>query len=201
MTDEEKELQEQEVERTPGWIRLYRQILESNFWLEDEPYDIRSAFIYVLVSANWKPKTFHARNSQMITINRGQLFTSTRSLAKQFNRSTKWVQNWYRRMIDHGMLTVQPFTTGTLLTVVNYSKFQDVGYTEETLSNTQRKHRVTRTGNTEGIRHNKNKECIEGEEGKKETALAEPMTTGSEEDEDGIIWYDDPEEAMRNAIV
>ena len=201
MTDEEKELQEQEVERTPGWIRLYRQILESNFWLEDEPYDIRSAFIYVLVSANWKPKTFHARNGQVVNVERGQLFTSTRILMNKFHRSSEWVRGWYQKMIDHGMLTVQAYTMGTLLTVVNYGKYQDVENAKRTLSDTRREQRVTRSENAEHTRHNKNKECIEGEEGKKETALAEPMTTGSEEDEDGIIWYDDPEEAMRNAIV
>ena len=199
MTDEEKELQEQEVERTPGWIRLYRQILESNFWLEDEPYDIRSAFIYVLVSANWKPKTFHARNSQMITISRGQLFTSTRNLAKQFNRSTKWVQNWYRRMIDHGMLTVQPFTTGTLLTVVNYDKYQNPADTpkdkvEDTLKDTHKdtpKDKVAVRSKT-----------IDNRQQKEDSIFApSEQPADSEEDEDGIVWYDDPEEAMRNAIV
>ncbi len=201
MTDEEKELQEQEVERTPGWIRLYRQILESNFWLEDEPYDSRSAFIYVLVSANWKPKTFHARNGQVVNVERGQLFTSTRILMNKFHRSSEWVRGWYQKMIDHGMLTVQAYTMGTLLTVVNYSKYQDVENAKRTLSDTHREQRATRSENAEHIRLNKNKQGIEGEEGKKETALAEPMTTGSEEDDDGIVWYDDPEEAMRNAIV
>lgn len=155
--NEDEERQEQDADRTPGWIKLYRQILESSFWLEDEPYDLRSAFIYVLVSANWKPQVFHPRNGPMITVQRGQMFTSIRSLAEQFHRSTKWVRNWFRRMIDHGTLEVEVTTLGTLLTVVNYSKYQDVGHIEETLSDTQRKHRVTRRGNTEGTRYKKDK--------------------------------------------
>lgn len=193
--NEDEELQEQDAERTPGWIKLYRQILESSFWLEDMPYDLRSAFIHVLCSANWSPAIFHPRNSHVITIKRGQLFTSTRKLMSTFHRSSEWVRNWYKTMEDHGMLTVEPHTTGTLLTIVNYGKYQDVENTERTLTNTLREHKVTRTENTDRIRYKKNKEDKEGEEEKRNPAPPEPPTEESreEDDDEGMT----PEEARR----
>lgn len=123
------------MNRRPGWIKLYNQTLESDFWIDsDEPFDWRSAFIHILLSANWKPGVSR-KCGHTITIERGQYMTSIRKLMSTFHWGRKRVEEWLRGMSEYGMLTSKSFSFGTLLTVVKYDFFQlggaTVGHTEE----------------------------------------------------------------------
>ena len=114
-----------------GWVKVYRQTLDSEFWTRsDEPFDWRSAFIHVLLSANWK-QGISRKNGHMITIGRGQWLTSIRNLMATFRWSRKRVENWLKGMDTYGMLTHKSVGFGTVLTVVNYDKFQSDGATVE----------------------------------------------------------------------
>ena len=114
-----------------GWVKVYRQTLDSEFWTRsDEPFDWRSAFIHVLLSANWK-QGISRKNGHMITIERGQWLTSIRNLMATFRWSRKRVENWLKGMDTYGMLTHKSVGFGTVLTVVNYDKFQSDGATVE----------------------------------------------------------------------
>lgn len=115
----------------PGWLKLYNRTLDSEFWTSsDEPFDWRSAFIHVLLSANWK-QGISRKNGHMITIERGQWLTSIRNLMATFRWSRKRVENWLKGMDTYGMLTHKSVGFGTVLTVVNYDKFQSDGATVE----------------------------------------------------------------------
>ena len=115
----------------PGWLKLYNRTLDSEFWTNsDEPFDWRSAFIHVLLSANWK-QGISRKNGHMITIERGQWLTSIRNLMATFRWSRKRVENWLKGMDTYGMLTHKSVGFGTVLTVVNYDKFQSDGATVE----------------------------------------------------------------------
>lgn len=114
-----------------GWLKLYNRTLDSEFWTSsDEPFDWRSAFIHVLLSANWR-RGISRKNGHMITIERGQWLTSIRSLMATFGWSRKRVENWLKGMDTYGMLTHKSVGFGTVLTVVNYDKFQSDGATVE----------------------------------------------------------------------
>lgn len=109
----------------PGWLKVYNQTLDSDFWVDPSPFDTRSAFFYVLLSANWRPHKFQ-RNGHVRMIERGQMLTSLRKLKEAFHwGSVDRVRRWLRTMEEYGMLTVENLQYGTLLTVVNYSRFQD----------------------------------------------------------------------------
>jgi hypothetical protein len=183
----------------PGWIKLYKQTLESDFWLsEDEPFDWRSAFIHVLLSANWRKGTSR-KNGHMITIERGQLLTSIRKLMATFHWSRKRVENWIKGMTEYGMLESQSVGFGTVLTVVNYDKFQSDGAKVEHTVEHKVEHIPEHTVEHKVDPRSKNKDIRQQKE---ESIFAPPeQPAGREEDDDGIVWYDDPEEAMRNAIV
>ncbi len=112
-----------------GWIKLYRQTLDSDFWTEiDMPFDWRSAFIQVLLSANWKPGTA-MKGGHTLHIQRGQLLTSVRKLSTIFHWDRKKVYKWLKYMEDNGMMTVESLKWGTLLTIVKYDDFQTDGAT------------------------------------------------------------------------
>lgn len=113
----------------PGWIKLYNQTLDSDFWTEvDMPFDWRSAFIHVLLSANWR-QGVSSKGGHTITIERGQLLTSTRKLGDTFHWERKKVYKWLEFMKEAGMITSESVGFGTVLTIVNYDKYQNDGST------------------------------------------------------------------------
>lgn len=108
----------------PGWIKLYKQTLDSDFWADAGPFDIRAAFIHVLLAANWRDGVSR-RNGHKVIVKRGQWLTSIRKLADTFHWSRDRVYRWIKAMKDYGMLETENLKFGTLLTVVNYDVYQD----------------------------------------------------------------------------
>ena len=109
-----------------GWIKLHYQTLDSDFWDMGEPFDYPHAFLHVLLSANWKPGKMLC-NGRVVSINRGQWMTSTVKLAKTFHWSREKVCRWLKIMKEYGMLESSATGLGTLITIVNYDKFQSDG--------------------------------------------------------------------------
>lgn len=108
----------------PTWVKLFYQTLESDFWEDsDEPYDWRSAFIYVLLKANWRYGVSRS-HGHTIGVNRGQWLTSIRGLMKKFKWSRTRVEHWLNGMEKYGMLSAENVKFGTVLTVVNYDEYQ-----------------------------------------------------------------------------
>lgn len=182
----------------PGWIKLYNQTLDSDFWQIDQPFSYRDAFIHVLLSANWRPGITN-KNGHTLQIQRGQWLTSIRKLGELFHWDKHKVYQWLKFMAETGMITSESVGFGTLLTVVKYDFYQgDVDTVTHTPTH-EPAHEVTHTPTHEPTPRSK---TIDNRQQKEDSIFAPPeQPAGSEEDEDGIVWYDDPEEAMRNAIV
>ena len=185
-----------------GWVKSYRDEIYDDLWNLPEPYDSRSAYEYVKRRANFADHTT-IYNGRTVTIKRGQLITSIRKLGDIFHWKKDKVRTWLERMKKLNKLEVEPDSGWTLLTVVRYglppiiSENPDSeGYTEQTVT----RHTPDTPGDSTGTQYKKNKEELKKEiERKEDSAPAEPLEDA--DDDDGIIWYDDPEEAMRNAIV
>lgn len=107
----------------PGWIKLYNQTLDSDFWADPDPFSLRDAFIHVLIAANWRDGVTR-RNGHRVVIHRGQWLTSIRKLMDTFRWSKNRVYRWLKVMKDYGMIESENLGFGTLLTVVNYDRFQ-----------------------------------------------------------------------------
>lgn len=158
-----------------GWIRLYRQTLDSDFWNNAEPFSARSAFIHILLTANWKEgKIYH--DGKTITIKRGQCLTSIRKLSETFHWGIRRVYRWLDMMDKFGMITRESLKFATLLTVVNYSKYQDQGNTSDntndnTSDNTNDNTNDNTSDNTNDNRY-KNKEYRRKKEESKSPADA-----------------------------
>lgn len=123
----------------PGYIKIHRQILDSKIWNRKEKYSSRDAFIYILLSANWKKGRF-CQNGHIFEVDRGQFLTSIRHLSQTFgwsrNRLLRFLRNW--ELMEIGTVSSTGF--GTLITVANYSKYQgdggSIGATNEATSGT-----------------------------------------------------------------
>lgn len=111
-----------------GWIKLYRQIQDCWIWGEKEPFDKRSAWIDLLLLANHKDKKI-AFNGEIITVKRGQYLTSVRKLSERWKWSVNKVYRFMKLLESDGMLKKESDRDRTLLTIENYSNFQDGEYT------------------------------------------------------------------------
>lgn len=107
-----------------GWISLYRQIKENWIWKDKEPFDKRSAWIDLLLSANYKNKKIPFENG-FIEIEKGQTLTSIKQLAERWKWSRHKVSDFLNRLEQDTMIVQVRDTKKTLVSIVNYSKYQD----------------------------------------------------------------------------
>ena len=116
-----------------GYISIHRKIWDSKIWTEKEPFDIRSAWIDLLLMAN------HADNSiivnrKSVDIKVGQMLTSYGKLSKRWNWSVGKVRRYLALLSDMKMITLSGTQggtlNGTLITVVNYGVYQGKRHTD-----------------------------------------------------------------------
>lgn len=118
-----------------GWIKLYRQLQDSELWRIRTPYDERSAWIEFLLTANHSDKSFMTRRKHSIMIRRGQLFTSIRKLAARFSWSENRVRRYLVTLEQMEMVHTQQHSDGTIISIVNYEKYQGNGHSDGTTKN------------------------------------------------------------------
>lgn len=117
------------------WIKTYRKLQDCWIWLDNEPFDKRSAWIDLLLTANHADKKL-LFNGELITIQRGQILTSIRKLSAKWKWSVNKVYRFLELLINDEMLKKESDNNRTLLTIVNYEVYQCVEYTNEyTLGN------------------------------------------------------------------
>lgn len=113
-----------------GWICLHRKIQDCDIWQDPEPYDRRSAWIDLLLSAN------HNDNSMLfdghrIVVERGQFLTSVRKLSERWQWSKDRTLRYLRLLEELDMIHRESNARRTLITIVNYSNYQDMRDTDK----------------------------------------------------------------------
>lgn len=113
-----------------GWIKLHRSLQDCWVWLADEPFDKRSAWVDLLLSANHKEVKMMF-NGNLITIERGQILTSIRKLSEKWKWSYDKTRRFLQLIEKDGMVLKESDNFRTLITVVKYDVFQDVPITNQ----------------------------------------------------------------------
>ena len=113
-----------------GWIKLYRQLQDCWIWLDKEPFDKRSAWVDLLLTANHSDKKI-LFNGELITVKRGQILTSVRKLSAKWKWSVNKVYRFLKLLESDEMLQKESDKDRTLLTIINYSIFQCCEYANE----------------------------------------------------------------------
>lgn len=111
-----------------GWIKLYRQLQDCWIWLDKDPFDKRSAWVDLLLTANHSDKKI-LFNGELITVKRGQILTSVRKLSAKWKWSVNKVYRFLKLLESDKMLQKESDKDRTLLTIINYSIFQCCEYT------------------------------------------------------------------------
>ena len=141
-----------------NWIKLNRAILDWE-WYDD--VNVSRVFIHLLLTANYEPKNWHG-----IQIERGQRVISIGGLAEETGLTVRQTRTALDKLKSTGELTSRATNKYTLVTIENYSKFQDVKHDSDKQNDKQRDKRTTneRQTNDNNIRNKEYKECKEERE-------------------------------------
>ena len=123
-----------------GWIFLHRKLQECEIWANSQPFDMRSAWVDLLLLANHRDVAI-IFDYEPMTVKRGQYLTSVRKLGARWNWSKNRTLKYLRLLESLGMIHRESNNQRTLITIDNYSVYQDIqdtnGYTKRTQIDTQ----------------------------------------------------------------
>ena len=104
-----------------GWIALYRAIMEHWIW-NTSPHRFKR-WVYLLFCVAWQEKVIGFGDKE-VKLKRGQMVTSVRRLMGLWGTNSTTVKNTLDAFVEHGMIKLQKETNMTIITVVNYDKYQ-----------------------------------------------------------------------------
>ena len=111
--------------QSDGYILLNRNFRRSWIWTRKEKFDARSAFLSILFRAAYRPHKVEY-SDRIVELERGQLVTSARVLAREWQWSEKKVRNWLGKWENAGVIrTHRSDAFGRLIEVCNYGFYQD----------------------------------------------------------------------------
>lgn len=114
-----------------GWIKLHRSLQAHWLWKDTEPFDKRSAWIDLLMLANFTDLKV-MRKGTLRDRKRGEVNTSILWLADRWKWSRAKVKRFLNVLEKDGMITQNSTTDGTTITLENYGVWQDSVTTDVT---------------------------------------------------------------------
>ena len=132
---------------------MYRQIVVSDVWEEDDPYDSRSAFLYILSQAYFTQGFYRG-----LKVERGQFPTSERELSQIFKWSRKKVHRFLTTLSAKGTIKFEQNRNHrtTLITVTNFDTFQGVKEPQKNQSGTSEEPVKNQSGTSEEPQYKNN---------------------------------------------
>ncbi|MEG1256875.1 hypothetical protein [Clostridium sp.] len=160
-----------------GWQKVYRDIQKHWLW-EDKPFSRGQAFIDLILLVNHQDGKI-LFEGDLVEVKRGSRITSLRKLGEAWGWSSKKVKKFLEQLEKDKMISYKSDNKKTLVTIENYSLYQDVGNTEETQEKQEGNSEETVKhfrGNSEEFQrktNKKDKEYIKNEEEEKECKQGE----------------------------
>lgn len=111
-----------------GFIKLHRGWRDNDIFLGDEPFSEREAWLWLLENATWKKTTRRTGQGGAVHLERGQIHVSFGALSASWKWSIKRVRGFLARLEKGAMVGTASDKRGTVLTIINYSKYQDKGH-------------------------------------------------------------------------
>lgn len=102
---------------------LHRKLLECDIWDNDEPFDLRSAWVDLLLLTNHRDVDT-IFDYKPLTIKRGEYLTSVRKLSKRWGWGNEKTLKYLRMLEGLGMITRESDNRRTLITIVKYDDYQ-----------------------------------------------------------------------------
>lgn len=141
------------------YLKFYRSMLSHPLWLA-EPFTKGQAFWDLVARANHADAELLYGNT-IVSVKRGQLFTSEVKLAERWQWSRNKVRRYLKLLESMKMSTASSTGNGTLITIENYSVYQGDepagGTAPETARGQGVKQREDREGTGNGTQTRRNK--------------------------------------------
>ncbi|MGG7077358.1 hypothetical protein [Clostridium sardiniense] len=124
-----------------GWVKVYRDI-ENNWLWEDTPFSRGQAFIDLLLMVNHQDKKI-LFNGDLVEVKRGSRITSLRQLGESWGWSRTKVKKFLEQLEKDGMITVKSDSKKTVVSIENYTFYQDSKSSEVTVKSRKNDSEVT----------------------------------------------------------
>jgi len=135
-----------------GYIKFFRKFTKWE-WYHDA--NTKALFIHLLLTANFEEKEWNG-----ITIKRGQLVTSRKKLAKALGLTEREIRTSLNHLKSTNNLTIKTTSRYSLITVVNWAKYQVSIFKNDQVNDQQNDQRKKEKTTTTKERYN-NKEIKE----------------------------------------
>lgn len=135
-----------------GWVKIHRSLLN---WQWYSNLNVCRVFLHLLLSAN-----FEERNWQGQVIKRGQVVKSLQNLASETGLTVKQVRGALDKLKRTNDIEIKGHTAFSLITVVNYNKWQDAEDTEGQTNGTPEGTQKADEGQTEGKQSGKQRATL-----------------------------------------
>lgn len=116
------------ADKRKGYVIMWRSAWDNPIFANDRA-NYFSAWMYLIAHANYKNGTIRT-SGKIINVGRGQIHTTIRYLALVFQWDKNTVMRFLNNLEKMGMITQNKSASGTLLTIVNYNKYQDLSHHE-----------------------------------------------------------------------
>lgn len=114
--------------KNTGYIKIHRSLFQSPEWAE-ERFSKVQAWIDLLGMAAYEDTHVYLRNIK-VTVPRGSMTVSLRTLAERWKWDVGTVRRYFLRLQNEGQIHTQKTNLTTLLSIVNYDKYQSNAHTE-----------------------------------------------------------------------
>lgn len=109
-----------------SWICLHRSIRECDALKSKDALSKQEAFIDLLLDAGYKPKTVKLKGT-LVPLLRGQQARSIPTLMEEWKWGKGKVTRFLKALEEEGMISVQGVRVTTVITILNYEKYQGFG--------------------------------------------------------------------------
>jgi len=140
-----------------GWIKLHRQIIDSDDWLHEQ-FTRGQAWVDMLLLANHAGNSIRVRGI-ILNIERGQLGWSEERLAKRWKWSRGKARRFFSELESKSVQRIvqQKNNVISVITILNYEKYQSCDTTDDTTDDTPNGHQTdTKRYTNKNDKKNKN---------------------------------------------
>jgi len=137
-----------------GWVRIYRQIEENPLWTS-EPFSRGQAWIDLVIFANHIDGFFYVRGNK-VNVKRGQIGWSEVTMAKRWHWSRNKVRGFLKVLENEQQIEQQKSTITSVITIINYDKFQTKKTADGTAERQQKDSRRNTNKNIKNVKNVKN---------------------------------------------
>lgn len=135
------------AENGNNWIKLNRSITDHWLWTSGETFSRGQAFIDLLLMAAYADHPVMSQG-RMIDLKRGSMVTSIRYLADRWRWSKDKTMHFLNDLETDGTIKKESDTKRTVLTIVNYEKYQGLVTSDKTQNGRETDANRTQNGQT-----------------------------------------------------